>query len=40
MLNTANVEEPLDLVKISMNEKVYVKCKGDREVTGTLIVSF
>ena len=39
MINISNVEEPLDLVKLSINEKVLVKCRGDREIEGTLIVS-
>lgn len=30
------VEQPLDLIKLSLAEKVYVKCRGDRELRGTL----
>ncbi|CAB3406690.1 unnamed protein product [Caenorhabditis bovis] len=29
---TATVEEPLDLLRLSLEEKVYVKMRGDREV--------
>eukprot|EP00793_Prasinoderma_coloniale_P006288 PRCOL_00001118-RA len=31
-----SVKEPLDLVRLSLDEKVYVKCRGDRELRGTL----
>ncbi|CAO3702392.1 unnamed protein product [Rhizopus stolonifer] len=30
------VEEPLDLVRLSLDERVYVKLRGDRELTGVL----
>lgn len=30
------VEEPLDLVRLSLNERVYVKMRGDRELRGRL----
>ncbi|KAI9271434.1 hypothetical protein BY458DRAFT_509447 [Sporodiniella umbellata] len=30
------VEEPLDLVRLSLDERVYVKLRGDREITGIL----
>ncbi|KAG1329310.1 hypothetical protein G6F62_007729 [Rhizopus arrhizus] len=30
------VEEPLDLVRLSLDERVYVKLRGDRELTGIL----
>lgn len=33
------VKEPLDLVKLSLEERVYVKCRGDRELRGKLHVS-
>lgn len=33
------VEEPLDLVKLSLDEKIYVKLRGNRELWGTLHVS-
>ncbi|KAI5271520.1 hypothetical protein E4T47_05161 [Aureobasidium subglaciale] len=35
--NTANpVNEPLDLVRLSLNEIVFVKLRGDRELKGRL----
>lgn len=33
------LKEPLDLMKMSLNEQVLVKLKGDREVTGRMVVS-
>lgn len=33
------VKEPLDLVRLSLDEKIYVKLKGDRELRGKLHVS-
>ncbi|CEL99250.1 unnamed protein product [Vitrella brassicaformis CCMP3155] len=35
-MDTSQVEVPLDLIRLSLDEKVYVKCKGDRELTGKL----
>ena len=35
----AGVEEPIDLVTMSLKEKVYVKCRHGRELKGTLVVS-
>jgi U6 snRNA-associated Sm-like protein LSm3 len=32
------VSEPLDLVRLSLDEKVYVKLRGDRELNGRLHV--
>ena len=32
------VSEPLDLVRLSLDEKVYVKLRGDRELYGRLHV--
>ncbi len=32
------MEEPLDLVRLSLDEKVVVKLRGDRELKGTLHV--
>ena len=32
----ATVERPLDLVRLSLDERVLVKCKGDRELRGKL----
>lgn len=33
------VKEPLDLIRLSLDETVYVKLKGDREIKGRLHVS-
>ena len=33
------VKEPLDLIKLSLDESIYVKLRGDREVRGRLHVS-
>jgi len=30
------VEEPLDLIRLSLDERIYVKMKGDRELRGKL----
>ncbi|KAL8783863.1 MAG: hypothetical protein Q9213_004353, partial [Squamulea squamosa] len=32
----AAVSEPLDLVRLSINEEVFVKLRGDRELKGRL----
>ena len=32
------VERPLDLIRLSLDERVYVKLKGDRELRGKLHV--
>jgi hypothetical protein len=34
------MEEPLDLIRLSIDERVYVKCRGDRELRGRLHVRF
>ena len=31
---------PLDLIRLSIDEKVYVKCRGGRELRGKLHVRF
>ncbi len=36
---TSSVNEPLDLVRLSLNEVVFVKLRGDRELKGRLHVS-
>lgn len=36
---TAPVSEPLDLVRLSLDETVFVKLRGDRELKGRLHVS-
>ena len=33
------MEEPLDLIRLSIDERVYVKCRNDRELRGKLHVS-
>jgi small nuclear ribonucleoprotein (snRNP)-like protein len=33
------MEEPLDLMRLSIDERVYVKCRNDRELRGKLHVS-
>ncbi|ORX61050.1 Sm-like ribonucleo protein [Piromyces finnis] len=33
---TNSVEEPLDLVRLSLDECIYVKMRGDRELKGRL----
>uniref|UniRef100_A0A914CQD4 U6 snRNA-associated Sm-like protein LSm3 n=1 Tax=Acrobeloides nanus TaxID=290746 RepID=A0A914CQD4_9BILA len=33
---SVTVEEPLDLVRLSLNERVYVKMRNDRELRGRL----
>ena len=35
----ATVKEPLDLIKLSLDERIYVKLRGDRELRGRLHVS-
>ena len=32
------VEEPLDLIRLSLDEKIYVKMRNDRELRGRLHV--
>ncbi|KAJ1818199.1 Sm-like protein lsm3b, partial [Coemansia sp. RSA 2599] len=34
--SAAMVEEPLDLVRLSLDERIYVKLRGDRELRGRL----
>jgi hypothetical protein len=35
---TQTVDEPLDLVKLSLDERIYVKMRSDRELRGRLHV--
>lgn len=35
----ATVKEPLDLIRLSLDENIYVKLRGDREIRGRLHVS-
>lgn len=37
--SSSSVSEPLDLVRLFLNEPVYVKLRGDRELQGRLHVS-
>lgn len=37
--DTGAVEEPIDLVRLSLDERIYVKLRGDRELRGRLHVS-
>lgn len=37
---SSSVEEPLDLIRLSLDERIYVKCRGERELRGKLHVSF
>ncbi|CAK4079882.1 unnamed protein product [Aphanomyces euteiches] len=32
----ASITEPLDLIKLSLDERIYVKCRGERELRGKL----
>ena len=34
--NMSSIDEPLDLIKLSIDERIYVKCRGDRELRGKL----
>ena len=36
----AAVKEPLDLIRLSLDERIYVKLRGDRELRGRLHVRF
>jgi hypothetical protein len=36
---SGTVQEPFDLIRLSLSERVYVKLRGDRELTGVLHVS-
>lgn len=38
--NIVSIEEPTDLVKKSLNKKVFIRCRGDRELIGYLHVNF
>ena len=34
----ATVKEPLDLIRLSLDERIYVKLRGERELRGVLHV--
>ncbi|KAK8966678.1 hypothetical protein KSP40_PGU021795 [Platanthera guangdongensis] len=36
----STVKEPLDLIRLSLDERIYVKLRSDRELRGKLHVSF
>ncbi len=36
---STTVERPLDLIRLSLDERILVKCRGDRELRGKLHVS-
>lgn len=38
--NVAAVEEPLDLIRLSLDERIYVKLRNDRELRGRLHVRY
>jgi len=36
--SAGGVKEPLDLIRLSLDERIYVKMRGDRELRGKLQV--
>ena len=38
MADTGTIEEPLNLIRFSLDERIYVKLQGDREIRGKLQV--
>ena len=36
----SGIQEPFDLIRLSLSERVFVKLRGDRELTGILHVNF
>ncbi len=38
MATTSAVEEPLDLIRLSLDERIYVKMRNERELKGKLHV--
>ncbi|XP_037108336.1 snRNA-associated Sm-like protein LSm3 isoform X1 [Syngnathus acus] len=38
--STNTVEEPLDLIRLSLDERIYVKMRNDRELRGRLHVNY
>lgn len=38
--DSEGIQEPFDLIRLSLNERVFVKLRGDREVVGVLHVCF
>ncbi|KAF7292292.1 U6 snRNA-associated Sm-like protein LSm3 [Mycena chlorophos] len=35
-METSSIQEPFDLIRLSLSERVFVKLRGDRELTGIL----
>lgn len=35
-LSASGIQEPFDLIRLSLSERVFVKLRGDRELTGVL----
>ena len=33
---SATIEEPFDLIRLALDERIFVKLKGDRDIRGTL----
>lgn len=36
--SSSGIQEPFDLIRLSLSERVFVKLRGDRELTGILHV--
>ena len=36
--NIESIEEPTDLIKRSLNKRVFIRCRDNRELTGCLHV--
>jgi len=36
MIVSSGIQEPFDLIRLSLSERVFVKLRGDRELTGVL----
>mmetsp|Transcript_126164 Transcript_126164/g.299580 ORF Transcript_126164/g.299580 Transcript_126164/m.299580 type:complete len:96 (-) Transcript_126164:125-412(-) len=32
----SSIEEPLDMIRLNLDERIFVKCRGDREIRGRL----
>lgn len=39
MDSSSGIQEPFDLIRLSLSERVFVKLRGDRELSGVLHVS-
>lgn len=37
-MDSSAIQEPFDLIRLSLSERVFVKLRGDRELTGVLHV--